>query len=57
MDNRKEFLFFNEDNVGLFYFKFFFYDIMEFFIEMLIGICFELRVLFFEVVIFVKGKI
>lgn len=57
MDNRKEFLFFNEDNVGLFYFKFFFYDIMEFFIETLIGICFELRVLFFEVVIFVKGKI
>lgn len=57
MDNRKEPPFFNEDNVGPFYFKLPFYDTMELFIETLTGTCFELRVSPFEAVISVKGKI
>ncbi|XP_038963096.1 AN1-type zinc finger protein 4 isoform X2 [Rattus norvegicus] len=57
MDNRKEPPFFNEDNVGPFYFKLPFYDPMELFIETLTGTCFELRVSPFEAVISVKGKI
>lgn len=57
MDNRKEPPFFNEDNVGPFYFKLPFYDIMVLFIETLTGTCFELRVSPFEAVISVKGKI
>ncbi|XP_028609391.1 AN1-type zinc finger protein 4 [Grammomys surdaster] len=57
MDNRKEPPFFNEDNVGPFYFKLPFYDTMELFIETLTGTCFELRVSPFEAIISVKGKI
>ncbi|XP_011353734.1 AN1-type zinc finger protein 4 isoform X1 [Pteropus vampyrus] len=57
MDNRKDPPFFNEDNVGPFYYKLPFYDTMELFIETLTGTCFELRVSPFEVVISVKAKI
>ncbi|XP_045424356.1 AN1-type zinc finger protein 4 isoform X3 [Lemur catta] len=57
MDNRKEPPFFNEDNVGPFYYKLPFYDTMELFIETLTGTCFELRVSPFEAVISVKAKI
>ncbi|XP_077933567.1 AN1-type zinc finger protein 4 isoform X3 [Halichoerus grypus] len=57
MDNRKDPPFFNEDNVGLFYYKLPFYDTMELFIETLTGTCFELRVSPFEAVISVKAKI
>uniref|UniRef100_A0A8D2GPK0 Zinc finger AN1-type containing 4 n=1 Tax=Urocitellus parryii TaxID=9999 RepID=A0A8D2GPK0_UROPR len=57
MDNRKEPPFFNEDNVGPYYYKLSFCDTMELFIETLTGTCFELRVLPFEAVISVKAKI
>ncbi|KAM4852040.1 AN1-type zinc finger protein 4 isoform 2-T3 [Thomomys bottae] len=57
MDNRKEPPFFNEDNVGAFYYKIPLYDTMELFIETLTGTCFELRVSPFEAVISVKAKI
>ncbi|XP_008694404.1 AN1-type zinc finger protein 4 isoform X1 [Ursus maritimus] len=57
MDNRKDPPFFNEDNVGPFYYKLPFYDTMELFIETLTGTCFELRVSPFEAVISVKAKI
>ncbi|XP_053438374.1 AN1-type zinc finger protein 4 isoform X2 [Nycticebus coucang] len=57
MDNRKEPPFFNEDNVGPFYYKLPLYDTMELFIETLTGTCFELRVSPFEAVISVKAKI
>ncbi|XP_010983596.1 AN1-type zinc finger protein 4 isoform X1 [Camelus dromedarius] len=57
MDNRKDPPFFNEDNVGPFYYKLPFYDAMELFIETLTGTCFELRVSPFEAVISVKAKI
>uniref|UniRef100_A0A8C5W6Y9 Zinc finger AN1-type containing 4 n=1 Tax=Microcebus murinus TaxID=30608 RepID=A0A8C5W6Y9_MICMU len=57
MDNRKEPPFFNEDNVGPFYYKLPFCDTMELFIETLTGTCFELRVSPFEAVISVKAKI
>ncbi|XP_012414410.1 AN1-type zinc finger protein 4 [Trichechus manatus latirostris] len=57
MDNKKEPPFFNEDNVGPFYYKLPFYDTMELFIETLTGTCFELRVSPFEAVISVKAKI
>ncbi|XP_048195241.1 AN1-type zinc finger protein 4 isoform X2 [Perognathus longimembris pacificus] len=57
MDNRKEPPFFNEDNVGEFYYKIPLYDTMELFIETLTGTCFELRVSPFEAVISVKAKI
>ncbi|KAM5241208.1 AN1-type zinc finger protein 4 isoform 2-T5 [Hipposideros larvatus] len=57
MDNRKEPPFFNEDNVGLLYYKLPFHDTMELFIETLTGTCFELRVSPFETVISVKAKI
>uniref|UniRef100_A0A8I3PMW6 Zinc finger AN1-type containing 4 n=1 Tax=Canis lupus familiaris TaxID=9615 RepID=A0A8I3PMW6_CANLF len=56
MDNRKDPPFFNEDNVGPFYYKLPFYDTMELFIETLTGTCFELRVSPFEAVISVKAK-
>uniref|UniRef100_A0A8D2AKK1 Zinc finger AN1-type containing 4 n=1 Tax=Sciurus vulgaris TaxID=55149 RepID=A0A8D2AKK1_SCIVU len=57
MDNRKEPPFFNEDNVGPYYYKLSFCDTMELFIETLTGTCFELRVSPFEAVISVKAKI
>nr|XP_025140723.1 AN1-type zinc finger protein 4 isoform X2 [Bubalus bubalis] len=57
MDNRKDPPFFNEDNVGPFYYRLPFYDTMELFIETLTGTCFELRVLPFEAIISVKAKI
>ncbi|XP_027954531.1 AN1-type zinc finger protein 4 isoform X2 [Eumetopias jubatus] len=57
MDNRKDPPFFNEDNVGPFYYKLPFYDTMELFIETLTGTCFELRVSPFEAVVSVKAKI
>ncbi|XP_014443042.1 AN1-type zinc finger protein 4 isoform X2 [Tupaia chinensis] len=57
MDNRKEPPFFNEDNLGSFYYKIPFYDTMELLIETLTGTCFELRVSPFEAVISVKAKI
>ncbi|XP_059755229.1 AN1-type zinc finger protein 4 isoform X5 [Balaenoptera ricei] len=57
MDNRKDPPFFNEDNVGPFYYRLPFYDTMELFIETLTGTCFELRVSRFEAVISVKAKI
>ncbi|XP_029788002.1 AN1-type zinc finger protein 4 isoform X2 [Suricata suricatta] len=57
MDNRSDPPFFNEDNLGPFYYKFPFYDTMELFIETLTGTCFELRVSPFEAVISVKAKI
>lgn len=57
MDNRKDPPFFNEDNVGRFYYKIPFYDTMELFIETLTGTCFELRVSPLEAVISVKAKI
>uniref|UniRef100_A0A8C3YUY8 Zinc finger AN1-type containing 4 n=1 Tax=Catagonus wagneri TaxID=51154 RepID=A0A8C3YUY8_9CETA len=57
MDNRKDPPFFNEDNVGPFYYKLPFYDTMELFIETLTGTCFELRVSPFEAIIYVKAKI
>ncbi|XP_036912601.1 AN1-type zinc finger protein 4 [Sturnira hondurensis] len=57
MDNRKDPPFFNEDNVGPFYYKIPFYDTMELFIETLTGTCFELRVSPLEAVISVKAKI
>lgn len=56
MDNRKDPPFFNEDNVGPFYYKLLFYT-MELFIETLTGTCFELRVSPLEAVISVKAKI
>ncbi|XP_074088682.1 AN1-type zinc finger protein 4 isoform X2 [Macrotis lagotis] len=57
MANKKEPPFFNEDNVGPFYYKLPFYETMELFIETLTGTCFELRVSPFETVISVKAKI
>ncbi|XP_073649444.1 AN1-type zinc finger protein 4 isoform X4 [Tursiops truncatus] len=57
MDNRKDPPFFNEDNMGPFYYRLPFYDTMELFIETLTGTCFELRVSRFEAVISVKAKI
>uniref|UniRef100_A0A2K6UCM2 Zinc finger AN1-type containing 4 n=1 Tax=Saimiri boliviensis boliviensis TaxID=39432 RepID=A0A2K6UCM2_SAIBB len=57
MDNRKEPPFFNDDNMGPFYYRLHFYDTMELFIETLTGTCFELRVSPFEAVISVKTKI
>ncbi|XP_055281206.1 AN1-type zinc finger protein 4 isoform X2 [Moschus berezovskii] len=57
MDNRKDPPFFNEDNVGPFYYRLPFYDTMELFIETLTGTCFELRVSPFEAIISVKAKI
>ena len=57
MDNRKDPPFFNEDNVGPFYYRLPFYDTMELFIETLTGTCFELRVLPFEAIISMKAKI
>ncbi|XP_032127530.1 AN1-type zinc finger protein 4 isoform X2 [Sapajus apella] len=57
MDNRKEPPFFNDDNMGPFYYRLHFYDTMELFIETLTGTCFELRVSPFEAVISVKAKI
>ncbi|XP_016056354.1 PREDICTED: AN1-type zinc finger protein 4 [Miniopterus natalensis] len=56
MDNRRDPPFFNEDNVGPFYYKLLFYT-MELFIETLTGTCFELRVSPLEAVISVKAKI
>lgn len=56
MGDRKEPPFFNEDNVGPFYYKPPFYATMELFIETLTGTCFELRVSPFEAVISVKAK-
>ncbi|XP_036121316.1 AN1-type zinc finger protein 4 [Molossus molossus] len=56
MDNRNDPPFFNEDNVGPFYYKLPFYT-MELFIETLTGTCFELRVSPLEAVISVKAKI
>eukprot|EP00074_Homo_sapiens_P094550 XP_016872425.1 AN1-type zinc finger protein 4 isoform X5 [Homo sapiens] len=57
MDNRKEPPFFNDDNMGPFYYRLHFCDTMELFIETLTGTCFELRVSPFETVISVKAKI
>ncbi|XP_038600139.1 AN1-type zinc finger protein 4 isoform X2 [Tachyglossus aculeatus] len=57
MANKKEPPFFNEDNVGPFYYKFPFYETMDLFIETLTGTCFELQVSPFETVISVKAKI
>ncbi|XP_060498145.2 AN1-type zinc finger protein 4 isoform X1 [Panthera onca] len=57
MDNRKDPPFFNEDNLGTFYYKLPFCETMELFIETLTGTCFELRVSPFEAVISVKAKI
>nr|XP_055131258.1 AN1-type zinc finger protein 4 isoform X5 [Symphalangus syndactylus] len=57
MDDRKEPPFFNDDNMGPFYYRLHFYDTMELFIETLTGTCFELRVSPFETVISVKAKI
>ncbi|XP_012294691.1 AN1-type zinc finger protein 4 [Aotus nancymaae] len=57
MDNRKEPPFFNDDNMGPFYYGLHFYDTIELFIETLTGTCFELRVSPFEAVISVKAKI
>ncbi|XP_049553348.1 AN1-type zinc finger protein 4 isoform X2 [Orcinus orca] len=57
MDNRKDPPFFNEDNMGPFYYRLPFYDTMELFVETLTGTCFELRVSRFEAVISVKAKI
>lgn len=56
MDNRKDPPFFNEDNMGPFYYKLPFYTI-KLFIETVTGTCFELRVSPFEAVISVKAKI
>ncbi|XP_011894106.1 PREDICTED: AN1-type zinc finger protein 4 isoform X2 [Cercocebus atys] len=57
MDNRKEPPFFNDDNMGPYYYRLHFYDTMELFIETLTGTCFELRVSPFETIISVKAKI
>ncbi|XP_009007776.1 AN1-type zinc finger protein 4 isoform X2 [Callithrix jacchus] len=57
MDNRKEPPFFNDDNMGPFYYRLHFYDTVELFIETLTGTCFQLRVSPFEAVISVKAKI
>ncbi|OXB75045.1 UNVERIFIED_CONTAM: hypothetical protein H355_001452 [Colinus virginianus] len=57
MTSKKEPPFFNEENMGPFYYKLLFYETMELFIETLTGMCFELRVSRFETVLSVKVKI
>ncbi|OXB61363.1 hypothetical protein ASZ78_011985 [Callipepla squamata] len=57
MASKKEPPFFNEENMGPFYYKLLFYETMELFIETLTGMCFELRVSRFETVLSVKVKI